>query len=243
MKTEFLIIALLGINVWASAVVYSQTTERAYEETVVTDGGTISGVVRLTGSPPKIRQIRTTRDHDYCGETILSQKYIISPAREIQNVVVSIEQVTKGKKIIQEEIVIVHQGCLLVPRIQATTIGNRLTIVNNDTILHNAHAYFNEKTLFNFALPTGGMTISRPLKKEPGTVEVRCDLHEWTRGWIVVEEHPYFAVTDSRGTFKITDVPPGIYRLSTWHEAFGTMTKEVTVTTGGDTKVSFELRR
>jgi plastocyanin len=215
----------------------------AYEEIDVTDGGSIRGVVRLVGSPPKIERIRTTKDQDYCGKIILSQKSIISQTGEVQNVVVSVESITKGKRITAGEVIVAHQACQFVPRVQGATVGSQVTVVNNDTILHNAHAYFDGKTLFNLALPAQGMTITRSLKKEPGMVEVKCDLHEWTRGWIVVKEHPYFSVTDANGAFRITDIPDGTYRLSAWHEALGTVSREVTVTSGSDVRVDFELRK
>src|SRR2546429_4639337 len=38
--------------------------------------------------------------------------------------------------------------------------------------------------------------------------------------WILVHDSPYVAVTDERGAFRITDVPPGTYKVTMWHAGF-----------------------
>jgi len=37
---------------------------------------------------------------------------------------------------------------------------------------------------------------------------------------ILVVSHPYYAVTDERGEFELTDVPPGQYEIVAWHEGW-----------------------
>ncbi len=78
---------------------------------------------------------------------------------------------------------------------------------------------------------------------QPEIVKATCDAHAWMQGWIVVAEHPYYAVTGSDGSFKLTNVPAGSYKLRVWHETLGEVTKEVTTKPGEETKVSFELKR
>jgi len=39
-------------------------------------------------------------------------------------------------------------------------------------------------------------------------------------------------VTDSDGSFELSDVPAGSYKLTVWHEALGEKTVDVTVTAG-----------
>jgi hypothetical protein len=41
--------------------------------------------------------------------------------------------------------------------------------------------------------------------------------------------HPFFAVSDATGAFRIAGLPPGTYTLEAWHEVLGTRTAEVTV--------------
>jgi hypothetical protein len=62
-------------------------------------------------------------------------------------------------------------------------------------------------------------------------------------GWVVVQEHPYYAVTDVEGSFRITNVPAGKHKVEVWHETLGKQTKEVEVKAGAETKVAFELKK
>jgi hypothetical protein len=77
--------------------------------------------------------------------------------------------------------------------------------------------------LFNLALPAKGQVIDDPartnVKRTPGVITLRCNAgHFWMNGAIHVAAHPYYAVTDKQGAFKLTDVPPGEYTLKVWHE-------------------------
>jgi hypothetical protein len=59
---------------------------------------------------------------------------------------------------------------------------------------------------------------------------------------LVVAEHPYYALTDANGSFKITDVPPGNYTLKVWHSDLGEQTKDVTVGPKEEVKVAFDMK-
>jgi hypothetical protein len=57
--------------------------------------------------------------------------------------------------------------------------------------------------------------------------------------YIVVVDHPYYAVTDDTGKFTLADVPAGTYTVEFWQEKLGTQTKQVTVAAGGATMADF----
>jgi hypothetical protein len=59
---------------------------------------------------------------------------------------------------------------------------------------------------------------------------------------ILVLENPYFAVTDSRGRYTITNVPPGNYTLVAWQERLPQDSKTITIPEEGErTGVNFTL--
>ena len=39
--------------------------------------------------------------------------------------------------------------------------------------------------------------------------------------YTLVKEHPYFAVSDTQGNYRLNSVPVGRYRLEVWHPEFG----------------------
>src|SRR5437764_717248 len=75
---------------------------------------------------------------------------------------------------------------------------------------------------------TGTVTYTGQLPQR-AKVPITCDLHSWMKSWVVVAEHPYYAVTDAAGAFRIAAVPPGKYRLRMWHEVLGDVSREVEV--------------
>jgi hypothetical protein len=173
--------------------------------------------------------------------------------------VVWIEGITKGKKPDTAEVVVDNVKCLFAPHVGGVAIRGKAAVKNSDPVLHNTHGFLEKVTVFNLALPNQGQVIdiTRRLKK-PGIVEIQCDAHTHMRGWLVVKEDPYFAVSDGSGAFKITDIPPGKYKVTAWHEPWKVVgqdkdgrpiydkpvmtTKEVTIPAKGEAKVEFELK-
>jgi len=48
-----------------------------------------------------------------------------------------------------------------------------------------------------------------------------CDIHPWMKGYIMVFDHPFFAITKEDGSFEIQGVPAGKQNLVVWQNAVG----------------------
>jgi hypothetical protein len=77
--------------------------------------------------------------------------------------------------------------------------------------------------------------------KRPEIIRVDCDLHPWMRAWVVVAEHPFYALTNHQGEFTLANVPAGSYAIQVWHERLGTLTRAVTVNDAAVTNVTVEM--
>jgi hypothetical protein len=73
-------------------------------------------------------------------------------------------------------------------------------------------------------------------------VPFKCDVHGWMNAYVGVLTHPYFAVTDTSGSFTLKSLPPGTYTIEAWHEKLGTMTQTVTVGEKETKEISFTFK-
>ncbi len=214
-----------------------------YEAIDVKDGGTVSGEVKFAGNPPTPEKIAVTKDQDVCGKTEkVNESLLVGPNKGLQNVVVSIANIQKGKKMPEAGATLDQKDCKYAPHIVLSPAGTELTILNSDGILHNIHTYSTKNPSFNRAQPKFKKEMKEKFA-QPETVKLSCDAHGWMNGWLIVEDSPYYAVTDANGAFKITDVPPGDYELKFWHETQGETTQKVSVKASQEAKVTVEMAK
>jgi hypothetical protein len=76
----------------------------------------------------------------------------------------------------------------------------------------------------------------------PGVVRVFCEIHSHMNAFILVFGHPFFAMTDADGRYRIDNVPPGTYSLVAWNEGAASEARTVTVPDGGATEVDLAVR-
>ena len=206
--------------------------------------GSITGEVKFAGELPHRPPIKVTKDQDYCGQTVPNESYLVGPGSGVKNVVVYVDNPSRpvGTPVGEKERLLENHGCRFAPRILAMRLGEKLVVKNSDLKLHIVHSYAEKRTVFNLSLPFRGQKLEVTHRiKEAGLLQVNCDTHGWMRAYIHVFGHPFFAVTDERGSFAIADIPPGRYRVKAWHEEAGVRSAEVLVAGEGQTKVNFEL--
>jgi plastocyanin len=133
-----------------------------------------------------------------------------------------------------------QRGETFVPRVLAITVGTTVDFPNSDSIYHNV---FSLSKVRRFDLGRYAAGQSRSVRFDrPGLVRVFCDIHSHMSAFIHVFAHPYFAVTDADGAFRIDDVPAGSHEVRLWNESFDTESRRVTVPdAGGRTEVDFIL--
>jgi Polysaccharide lyase family 4, domain II len=231
------------VIVGAAALLGARPALAAYEVAAVTNGGTIDGIITLSGTPPAGAMIKVTKNQDYCGTSIPDPAYTVGAGGGLENVIVYLKDITKGKAAPSDPLALVNDHCMFSPRAQGAMVGESVKISSNDPVLHNTHPQNAETnaTIYNIALPFKGFSVTKPLPGSPGLIKVKCDAHEWMHAWIMELEHPYYATTGADGHFTIKDVPPGTYTLVAWHEAAGEKSEPVVVAAGQTAKSKITL--
>jgi len=214
--------------------------------------GRIVGRVRLAGPPPAARPpIAAIIDSAVCGTEIPDESLLVDHDGGVANAVVVVRGVAAGAPAGRPEALVDNAHCRFVPRVQVVTRGQSVRVRSSDPVLHNAHSVLvadPEVSIANLALAVPGQTMdltrrlaaTLPASGE-ALVRLGCDVHPWMRGWLVVLEHPYAAVTGADGRFAIVAVPAGSYTLALWHETLGRAERPATVPPGATVGIDFTL--
>jgi plastocyanin len=223
-----------------AAFVLRAVAAAAYDAGAVPNGGTIAGAVSYEGTPPPARTLAVTKDQEVCGKDQADERLAVGADRKVANAVVSIAAISRGKPVGDAVGVLDQTGCRYSPHVLLVPAGAPIKVLNGDDILHNVHTQGRVNPPVNVAQPQFKKEMSIQLD-EPETVSVRCDTHEWMSGVIVVMEHPYYAKTDEKGAFRLSDVPAGEYTVDVWHETLGQKSARVTVDPGKEAQLDFTL--
>jgi len=128
-----------------------------------------------------------------------------------------------------------------VPRLLALTVGSVVEFPNNDTTFHNVFSLSRTRTFDLGRYPPGSNGAIR--FDRAGIVPVFCDIHSHMSAYILIFDHPFFAVSDVAGRYAIRDIPAGTYALSVWSELGRAASRRITVTADAVTEADFDVSR
>jgi plastocyanin len=140
------------------------------------------------------------------------------------------------------EVEIDQKGCIYNPRVTAIRVGQSLTFINSDKLLHNVNVRPEDNRTSNYAMPRLNQRKSRKFRRSEVMVPIKCDVHPWMRAWIGVMDHPFHSVSTADGSYEIQGLPPGEYELEAWHERFGIQTAKITIKANEATDVGFTFK-
>lgn len=212
--------------------------QAGYSVQAVQNGGTISGKILYQGKPIRPKKIAVTQDNSVCGNA----KEIYPAEIEdggVVDAVVWIDGIDHGKDFAYPPAVIDQKGCMFMPPILIMKPGD-LKVQNSDSASHNVHIYAENNRSFNQVMPAGSPALEIPLGR-PDRAVVRCDVHPWMKGYVIVAANAYYVLSGKGGAFTLTDVPPGTYHLKVWQEDLGTKDVSVTVQSGQTATVNVTL--
>jgi len=215
MKFSFAFVVLLGCATVQAATITGVVTARGKE-----------GADQATGSGGyESRRFKFIEKVDYSK----LQDFLVFIEGPVTNAVT--RQKTPARVLTQKD-------ATFRPHVLPIQRGTTVEWPNEDEIFHNAFS-MSETKPFDLGLykdETKKITFDNA-----GRVDVFCSIHEGMHCIILVLENPFFAVTDSKGRYKIEGVPPGQYKLRAWHERMPPQTHEITVPGDGEVKQDFNL--
>lgn len=215
------------------------------QEPVAEGFGTIVGSVSFGGPVPTLPEVVASKDTGTC-KSYPSERLVVSGNGGVANVFVYLERAPKnGSKVAQDVVQVFDQeACKFLPHAMVVGTGQRINVLSADPIAHNTHTKPKFNSEFNQGVPPGDregkVNFSyRRAEKEP--VRVVCDFHSWMEAWHLPLDHPYAAVTDAEGKFRIENMPSGVHRFKVWHEGCGFLESRLEIRVDADQETEITI--
>jgi plastocyanin len=198
--------------------------------------GTITGTVKAEGIPEAKEEVESGKYENRKYKFLERINY-----DELKDFVVYIDQPVPGadKAPIKTFQVVIQKDATFKPHVLPVFVGTTVEWPNNDDIYHNVFS-MSEAKPFDLGVYKN-KEVKRVTFDKPGRVDVFCSIHTKMNCIVLVLESPFFAATDKNRTYKISNVPRGIYRLKAWHDRLPPQVKTITVPETGEVVMDFIL--
>ncbi len=210
---------------------------------VAAEWGNLSGQIVYDGAPPTPEKAVITADKEVCClHDVIVESLLVDPqSKGVKDVIIYLYQDKSGRRRTEEDekAVPIHESyealknqpvhldnskCRFDPHVALIWNARTVVIGNSDPIGHNVKILITGTSGnlgSNDTVPSGGSMEKRFGAAEKLPVMVSCSIHPWMKGWLVIRDTPYMAVTDEQGKFEIQNVPAGKWRFMFWQEAAG----------------------
>jgi hypothetical protein len=246
-ESRFRIVAMLvGLIALAIVVTISQRKVKAAPPS----GGSVTGTIKLEGTPPHQKPIDMSKEPSCAAihkdHPATTESVVAGPDGGLANVVVYLSEGWSGPAVVPppSDPVFDQKGCQYKPHVMSVDANQHFKVVNSDQTSHNIHPMpkpGSPNHEWNKSQPPGSPPIDAVWPAEEVAIHVKCNIHPWMSGYMVVVKGPY-GVSDDKGSFKIDDLPPGNYTLTAWQETYGTQTQKVTVAAGKPATANFSFK-
>lgn len=190
--------------------------------------GAFTGRIVFDGTRPApgvIYKMGTAdKDPAVCSATgdIPKEDLVVSESNGVANAFVFLDKPPAGFKTTAptEELAFDQKNCRFTTHAMFCQVGQTVRILNDDGALHNTRCVGNRNGNLNNTVGAndraGIKLVYKKAEREP--FPVKCDLHSWMSAYHLVLDHPFAAVSDADGNFKIDNLPAGTYQFKVWHE-------------------------
>lgn len=233
------VMVVLILAVGCMNLCFGQNNEERAEADVLV--GSIKGYVKFEGEIPPSQRINMASD-PICEKSnsreAFDESVVVGEGGELANVIVYIDDIDVEVSESEGTYVLDQKDCMYRPHVMAIPRGRELEIRNSDKTLHNVHCYKGQMTCFSRVMFHGMEPIQHKFQ-EVGLKKFVSNVHPWMTAYVYVTKNHFFDITVTDGSFEIENVPVGEYTLKAWHEKFGELSAQVSVTAGAESFENF----
>jgi len=183
--------------------------------------GALKGRFVVDGTPPTPNPLVVTKDQHCMNKKPINESVLVGDDGSLANALVYVRLGRRDKidvhpdyaAKLSEAVELDNGGCRFVPHVTLLRAGQPFLLKNSDPVGHNTNV-----GLFNQIIPAGGETTTKIDRAAAVPLPVTCNIHPFMKGFVLVQDHPYMAVSAEDGTFEIKNIPAGKREFQFWHE-------------------------
>lgn len=209
------------------------------------EAGRLTGKVTIDGTPKKLKPIDMSREPScakFYDAPPQPDQAATGPGNALQNVIVYISQGAPDEKpSIGPVVQLTQRGCRYNPHVVVAEATQEIWVRNDDSVTHSIHPMPRVNPEWNRSQPPGTPPVVLHFD-HPEIIPVKCELHPWMRGVVAVFKNSHHAVTDGEGRFDLSELPPGKYTITAWHELYGSQSRQIVVEPGQTQSLDFVFK-
>jgi len=172
---------------------------------------------------------------------VTTRHFVVSADGGLANVLVWLRNALRASPRVEPPL-LDQVGCMFEPYVLGVVANQGIRVRNSDPVLHNLHFTPRKNHELNFAQTQRGQIKEIAFTRPELFVRIRCDVHPWMFAYVNVMEHPYFAITDTNGFYRIpAGFPAGHYGVGARHLKAGEDAREIDLRPGEPHTLDFEL--
>jgi hypothetical protein len=192
---------------------------------------TLMGTISFAGRPPEPLRIDTSADSvcEKLNPDLLTD-WVVVTKQKLANVVVYV----RGDMLNwfsfdapSSDVTLEHKDCRYVPHVLGMQTQQTLKIINSDATTHNTHLTPKNNPEWNQSQPPRSTALEKRFASPELFIPFKDNQHPWEKAYVGVFSHPFFSVSGTDGTYKISGLPPGQYTVVAWHEKLGEQTVDL----------------
>ncbi|HID74894.1 MAG TPA: hypothetical protein EYP56_02740 [Planctomycetaceae bacterium] len=191
--------------------------------------GDLTGRLVYEGAAPERKKLKVDKDVDCCGKyDIRDESLMVGPEGGLANVYVYVRSrrvkiCPELEEAVGDKVLLDNRDCIFKPHCMTVWITKQVYhIVNSDPIAQNVAFSPLGDVPANIIMPPKGDPVDWKFRRSQSIpVLVKCNYHPWESAYVLPKDHPYVAITDMDGVFRIPRLPTGELEFQVWQERTG----------------------
>lgn len=157
-----------------------------------------------------------------------------------RNVIISLHPLDFEPELkLTEDAYISQSQQTFIPMVLPVVVGSKVHFLNEDEFFHNVQSY-TPKSRFSIGRRAPGISYSVKIKNT-GLIDLTCDIHTHMHAKILSLDTPYFCRLKEDGTYSLSQIPEGKYRVEIFHPLCDKIIDEIEVSEGEVKEYNYTL--